>query len=93
MRIVWYVKAELDLERAVEFIRADNPVDTLGEFTISQFLALVMTAIGLIGLLVLQRMPPRSPRAQLWTPEDEAQASPPSGGKPAKTARAVAAQT
>jgi phosphatidylglycerol:prolipoprotein diacylglycerol transferase len=52
----------------LEVIRADNPLDTVGVFTISQFLALCMSLLGLIGLLVLQRMPPRSPRARIWEP-------------------------
>jgi phosphatidylglycerol:prolipoprotein diacylglycerol transferase len=61
----------------LEVIRADNPTDTLGTLTISQFLALCMTLLGLFGLILLQRMPPRSPRAREWTPEpDEAAAKP-----------------
>ncbi len=55
----------------LEVIRADNPVDTVGMFTISQFLAVCMTLLGLIGLLVLRRMPPRSRRARLWEPPEE----------------------
>jgi phosphatidylglycerol:prolipoprotein diacylglycerol transferase len=55
----------------LEVIRADNPIDAIGRFTISQFLALCMTLVGLIGLLVLQRMAPRSPRAALWEPPEE----------------------
>ncbi|MFQ5805640.1 MAG: prolipoprotein diacylglyceryl transferase [Phycisphaerae bacterium] len=55
----------------LEVIRADNPIDTVGVFTISQFLALCMTLAGLIGLLVLRRMPPRSPRAKIWQPPEE----------------------
>lgn len=55
----------------LEVIRADNPTDTLGTFTISQFLALCMTLLGLIGLLVLRKMPPRSPRAREFVPETE----------------------
>ena len=55
----------------LEVIRADNPIDTIGMFTISQFLALCMTLAGLIGLLILQRMPPRSSRARIWKPPDE----------------------
>ena len=57
--------------RLLEVIRADNPVDTVGMFTISQFLAVCMTLLGLIGLLVLRRMPPRSRRARLWEPPEE----------------------
>lgn len=51
----------------LELLRADNPVDTAG-LTISQFLAIVLSAAGLVGLLVLRRMAPRSPRAVLWVP-------------------------
>jgi len=55
----------------LEVIRADNPHDTIADFTISQFLALCMTLLGLIGLLVLRRVPPRSPRARTWEPPEE----------------------
>ncbi len=55
----------------LEIIRADNPHDTIGDFTISQFLALCMTLLGLVGLLVLRYMPPRSPRARIWEPPAE----------------------
>jgi phosphatidylglycerol:prolipoprotein diacylglycerol transferase len=54
----------------LEVIRADNPHDTIGDFTISQFLAVCMTLLGLIGLLVLRRLPPRSPRAKAWEPPE-----------------------
>jgi len=49
----------------LELLRADNPHDTAG-FTISQFLAILLSLSGLIGLLLLRRLPPRSPRAVLW---------------------------
>lgn len=52
----------------LEMLRADNPVDTVGRFTISQFLAIVMTLVGLLGLIALRKMSPRSPRARLWEP-------------------------
>jgi phosphatidylglycerol:prolipoprotein diacylglycerol transferase len=58
----------------IEVIRADNPVDTMG-FTVSQFLAICMTAAGLIGFWVLRRLPPRSPRARPWEPPPEEQPS------------------
>lgn len=51
----------------LEILRADNPVDTAG-LTISQFLAILLSVTGLVGLLVLRRMAPRSPRAVLWEP-------------------------
>ena len=54
----------------LELLRADNPIDTLG-FTISQKLAIGLSALGLLGLLVLWRMSPRSPHAKLWEPEAE----------------------
>jgi phosphatidylglycerol---prolipoprotein diacylglyceryl transferase len=60
----------------LEILRADNPIDTLGQFTISQFLAICISAIGLVGLLALRRLPPRSPRAAAWQPAAEAGASP-----------------
>jgi phosphatidylglycerol---prolipoprotein diacylglyceryl transferase len=49
----------------LETIRADNPVDTF-HFTISQFLALMISLIGLAGLIALQYAKPRSLRAKLW---------------------------
>lgn len=55
----------------LEVIRADNPFDTLGVFTVSQFLAVCMTLAGLIGLLWLRRIPLRSPRAVIWEPLEE----------------------
>jgi hypothetical protein len=51
----------------LETIRADNPVDTF-QFTISQFIALMISLIGLAGLIGLQYAKPRSPRAKLWEP-------------------------
>ncbi|MFN0135751.1 MAG: prolipoprotein diacylglyceryl transferase family protein [Phycisphaerae bacterium] len=55
----------------LEVIRADNPIDTVGSFTISQFISLCLVPIGLVMLLVLQTMPPRSSRAQIWVPPPE----------------------
>ncbi len=63
----------------LEVIRVDNPVDTIHMFTISQFLAVAMTIVALVGLIVLHFMPPRSPRARLWEPDDQPPA--PKGGK------------
>ena len=71
----------------LEVIRADNPVDTIGMFTISQFLAVCMTLLGLIGLLVLQRMAPRSRRAVPWEPPPEESGEKPSKRKPTATGR------
>ncbi len=52
----------------LELVRVDNPQDVFGLLTISQFLALGMIAAGLLGLLVLQGLPARSPRAVRWEP-------------------------
>lgn len=54
----------------LELLRADNPVDVGGRFTISQLLAIVLSAIGLIGFFLLRYLPPRSPRAKLWVPAE-----------------------
>jgi phosphatidylglycerol:prolipoprotein diacylglycerol transferase len=53
---------------ALEILRADNPVDTLGTFTVSQFLGICLSVVGLLGLLALRKLPPRSKRAVLWEP-------------------------
>ncbi len=55
----------------IEVLRADNPIDTLGTFTISQFLAVCLSIAGLLGLILLRYLPPRSPRAVLWEPPPE----------------------
>ena len=65
----------------LEVIRADNPIDTLGTFTISQFLAVLLSLTGLIGLIVLRRLPARSPRAMLWVPEEAEKPSSDTGRK------------
>lgn len=52
----------------LEQIRVDNPLDTFG-LTVSTGVSLVMITIGLIGLLVLQRMPMRSPYADAARPK------------------------
>ncbi len=57
----------------LEIIRDDVPAITLGLFTRSQVLAIGLTIVGLVGLMILQRLPARSPAAELWEPpEDEA---------------------
>ncbi len=56
----------------LEILRADNPVDSLGTFTISQALAIGMLIFGVGGLLILQKMAPRSRIAKIWVPEPEA---------------------
>ena len=60
----------------LERLRADNPVDvnTLGGITISQFLAICLSAAGLIGFIILHRQTPRSPYAKLWQPPTPAKA-------------------
>ena len=54
----------------IELIRDDNPLDTLG-FTVSQFIAIVITGSGVAGLLLMRRLPARSPTAVLWEPEEQ----------------------
>ena len=73
----------------LEILRADNPEDVTIPWlpvplTISQFLAICLSLVGLIGLLVLRNQPPRSPRAILWEPPPE----PASRKKNARGARA-----
>lgn len=55
----------------LEVLRADNPIDSAG-MTVSQLIAVCLSASGVVWLLVLQGMSPRSPRALLWTPEPAA---------------------
>ena len=69
---------------AIEVLRADNPVDTLGTFTISQFLAVVLSLLGLVGLIALRFLPPRSPRARLWEPPEEETSGRKRKGRPDK---------
>lgn len=54
----------------LEILRADNPVDVAG-FTVSQFLGLWLSALGLVGLIALRFLPARSPRAVWWVPPPE----------------------
>lgn len=56
----------------IEILRADNPVDTMASFTISQFLAVCMMIAAAVGLYWLQSQKPRSPRARWWDPEPAA---------------------
>jgi phosphatidylglycerol:prolipoprotein diacylglycerol transferase len=63
----------------LEIIRTDNPVDTFGGHTVSQGIALGLSAAGVVLLLIVYRLPPRSPRAKIFIPPEEATA-------PAKTA-------
>lgn len=69
----------------LEVIRADNPIDTLGSFTISQGISMGLVGFGVLWLIVLQFMPPRSPRAQIWVPPPE-ETKPAKGGKKVATA-------
>lgn len=54
-----------------EIIRTDNPVDTFGGHTVSQGIALGLSAIGLMMLIVIYQLPPRSPRAKEFIPPPE----------------------
>lgn len=51
----------------LEMVRVDNPHDSAG-LTISQAVSLGMIAFGIVWLLVLYRMPLRSPRAIPYVP-------------------------
>ncbi len=72
---------EPPVRMVLELLRADNPVDTLGTFTISQFLALCLSALGLLGLWSLRWLPARSPHAILWEPQPETAPQPAKSGK------------
>jgi phosphatidylglycerol:prolipoprotein diacylglycerol transferase len=50
-----------------EIIRSDNPHDTIG-LTISQFVSLVLFAMGVAMLLWLRKQPLRSPKAVPFVP-------------------------
>ena len=69
---------------AIELMRADQPLDTAG-LTISQFLAICISLFALLGLIGLRYLPPRSPRAVLWEPEEE-------GGKGKQKAKGAPAK-
>jgi hypothetical protein len=70
----------------MEVIRDDNPVDTLGVFTISQSLAIALSLAGLLGLIWLRRFPPRSPKAVLWEEPEEKAKTTTKAGKGEKAA-------
>ncbi len=55
----------------LETIRVDNPHDTAGLLTISQTVSVGMFLFGIVLLVVLYRMPERSPRAVPFVYEDE----------------------
>ena len=55
----------------IELLRADQPLDTLGGLTISQGVAIGVSAFGLLGLILLRYMPPRAASAVLWEPESD----------------------
>jgi phosphatidylglycerol:prolipoprotein diacylglycerol transferase len=71
-----------------ETIRVDNPHDTAG-LTISQFVSLLIFTVGAIYLIIISRLPVRSPKAVPWVPpwlEEEAASKQPRPAK-AKTRR------
>ena len=55
----------------LEIIRTDNPVDTFGGHTVSQGIALALTALGILMFIIIYRLPPRSPRAKEFVPVAE----------------------
>lgn len=54
----------------LELIRTDNPIESSG-LTISQEIGIILSVLGAVGLLVLRRLPARSPRAVEFVPEPE----------------------
>lgn len=73
----------------LEVIRADNPHDTLGGFTISQGIAIGMLIVSVTCMIFLRKLPPRSRRAKIWDPEeDDKPASAKQSSKKKKAARA-----
>ena len=52
-----------------EMIRIDNPHDSAG-LTASQFVSLVLVALGIVFVFALRRLPMRSPRAVPWVPPE-----------------------
>jgi len=51
----------------LENVRVDNPLDTAG-LTISGALSAAMIVLGIIGIMILYRLPLRSPRAVAYVP-------------------------
>jgi phosphatidylglycerol---prolipoprotein diacylglyceryl transferase len=61
----------------IELLRVDNPYDMIGNTqTTSQGLATYMIALAALGLIALQFLPPRSRKAQIWTPPPDESAKP-----------------
>jgi phosphatidylglycerol:prolipoprotein diacylglycerol transferase len=56
----------------IEMLRADNPQDQLG-LTISQKIAIGLTVCAAVGFVLLRFLPVRSPRAVIWTPQEDEQ--------------------
>jgi phosphatidylglycerol:prolipoprotein diacylglycerol transferase len=56
----------------LETIRVDNPLDTFG-LTISSAISLAGIALGIVGMIIVYRLPLRSPRAVAWMPPPEPQ--------------------
>lgn len=56
----------------LETVRVDNPLDTVG-LTVSSAISVAAIALGVLGLIVVYRLPLRSPRAVAWEPPPEPQ--------------------
>lgn len=54
----------------LELIRQDNPLDVLG-LSVSQAVCIGMFAFGVLFLLIMRRLPLKSPHAIPYVPEDE----------------------
>ncbi|MBK9118214.1 MAG: prolipoprotein diacylglyceryl transferase [Phycisphaerales bacterium] len=59
----------------LELLRADNP--QYGRLTASQYIALTLSVVGLLGLIALRYTRPRSPLAVAYVPESEKKARAP----------------
>ncbi|MCA9244101.1 MAG: prolipoprotein diacylglyceryl transferase [Phycisphaerales bacterium] len=58
----------------IETIRADNPHDTFMGLTVSQTAAVLLTLTGVTIWVLASRLPKRSPKAEIWVPEEPAPA-------------------
>ena len=72
-----------------EIVRVDNPHDSAG-LTVSQFVSIPLLLIGITYLLIIYRLPLRSPKAVPFVPHWQQQAAKPQPrGKQAKRQRAT----
>jgi phosphatidylglycerol:prolipoprotein diacylglycerol transferase len=67
----WFLVLYSITRVALESIRADNPLDTLGGITISQSISLACFIGGVCWLVLMHRLPKFSPRAKPFVFEEE----------------------